>query len=128
MMGAMTFSERATMLKNKTIFVAMVPAGLAYIAFSYYGDDGRAVAAAAMLYAVLTAVQFFWDLRRQHWFWTTMLIIGAIHIAVVVAIPWSNGPYPVPLLVILFPAIVLDFSIIYLVVRLKKAPITNNCG
>jgi hypothetical protein len=122
----MTFNERAARLKNKTIFMAMVLAGLAYIAFSYYGDNGRAVAAAAMLYTVITAVQFFWDLKTEHWFWGTMLFVGAIHVALVVAIPWSNGPFPVPLLVILFPALVLDFSTIYLVIRWKETAGTRN--
>ncbi|MDR3527907.1 MAG: hypothetical protein P4L57_11555 [Rhizomicrobium sp.] len=127
-MGAMTFNERANGLKNRTMFLAMLPAGFAYVAFSYNGDDGRAVTAAASLYVIITAFQFFWDLRKRPWFWGTMLVVGGIHVALAAAIPWSNGPYPVPLLVILFPAVVLDFSAIYLLVRLGETVMPQNGG
>lgn len=127
-MVAMTFNERVSGLKNRTIFVAMAPAALAYITFSYYGDDGRAVAAAATLYVVITAFQFFWDLKSRFWFWITMFFIGVVHAALVVEIPWSNGPCPVPLLAILFPAIVLDFLAIYLVVRLEEIVMSVSGG
>ncbi len=116
-MSAMTFNERANGLKNRTVLLAMLPAACSYVAFSYNGDDGRAVAAAASLYVIITAFQFFWDLRKRFWFWITMLIISGMHAALVAAMPWGNGPYPIPLLVLLFPAVVLDFSAIYLLIR-----------
>ena len=127
-MGAMTFNERANGLKNRKVVLAMLPAGFAYVAFSYNGDDGRAVTTAVSLYAIITAFQFFWDLRKRLWFWVTMLVIGGTHAALAVAIPWGNGPYPVPLLVILFPAVVLDFSAIYLLVRLGETVMPQNSG
>ena len=65
MMGAMTFNERAAGLTNKVILLAMLPAGLAYIAYDYYGDGGRAIAAAVSLYDVILAARFFWDLRQR---------------------------------------------------------------
>lgn len=124
-MGAMTFNERAAGLTNKVILLAMLPAGLAYIAYDYYGDGGRAVAAALTLYVMIGACRFFWDLRGYLWFWAVMLLIGTIHAALVVEIPWSNGPYPVPILVILFPATMLDFMTIYLVIRSVEAILTQ---
>jgi Na+/melibiose symporter-like transporter len=127
-MSAMTFNERANGLRNRAIFLALLPAGFAYAAFSYNGDDGKAVTAAASLYVIMTAFQFFWDLRRRVWFWVMMSIIGGMHAGLVVAIRWSNGPYPVPLLVILLPAVVLDFSAIYQLIRLGETVMPQNSG
>jgi hypothetical protein len=115
-----TFKERAAGLTNRTILIALLPAGLVYVAFAYYGDDGRAVAAASMLYVMTGAIRFFWDLRRYAWFWVAMLTLGAVHAALVVAMPWGNGPYRIPLLAILFPVMALDFSIIYWCVKLGE--------
>lgn len=124
----MTFSERANALKNRSVFLALLPAGFAYAAFSYNGDDQKAVTAAASLYVIVTAFLFFWDLRRRLWYWAIMLIIGGMHAALVVATPWGNGSYPVPLLAILFPAMVLDFSTIYLLIRFGEAITSQNSG
>lgn len=122
----MTFNQRAAGLTNRMVLLAMIPSAFVYAVLDYLGDGGRAVAAAAALYVMIGSFRFFWDLRGQLWFLITMLIVAAIHAALVLTIPWSNGPYQVPLLALLFPAMVLDFLTIYMVIRLEETAITES--
>ncbi|HEY1612939.1 MAG TPA: hypothetical protein VGF97_04485 [Rhizomicrobium sp.] len=119
-MSGMTFDKRITHLTNRAIVLAMLPAAGVYIVFDYIGDGGRAVAGGAALYVLIGAFQLFRDLRERTWFWCSMLVIAAVQAALVLAVPWSNGPYPVPLLAILFPLMMVDFFAIYWVIRLEE--------
>jgi hypothetical protein len=98
----------------------MLPSALAYAALAYFGDEGRAVAAFSVVYVMIASIRFFWDLRRQPWFWITILVLGAIQAALVMAIPWSDGPYRGPVALIVFPAMMLDFAAVYWCVKLGE--------
>jgi hypothetical protein len=120
MTHAMTFQERASGLTNRIVLVAIVPTLLAYVAFTSYGEDGRGLAAGAALYVTIGALRFFWDLRSRGWFRIAMSVLTALQAVIVLAGPWSNGPYRVPILLILFPLGLLDFTVIYWCVRLGE--------
>jgi hypothetical protein len=47
--------------------------------------------------AIVLVVRGRWDLRYRRWFWFTMLVIVALHVVVVLRIPWKTGWVPAPL-------------------------------
>lgn len=116
-MGTANFKGRAAQLTQSGTALIVLLAVVVVAAFAYFGHSGRGLAAASTLCVVITAIEFFKDLRRQLWFWIEIVVIGMVHAALVIVIPWPNGNFSAPLL---FPIILLDLAVVYFCIRLGE--------
>ena len=73
------------------------------------------MAAAISAYIIAIAVRYFWDLRKRIWFWVTVALITCLHVALVLLVAWPDKDYRG---VQLLPIGVLDFGVIYGIIRL----------
>ena len=88
-----------------------------YILFVYFGDSGRGRAACVSAFSIATAARFLWDLKKRVWFWGTIAIIVALHVPVILLIPWGDQNLSY---VALLPLALLDFGIAYGIIRLVE--------
>src|SRR5690349_15934768 len=61
-----------------------------FILFVYLGNPARGRAAWVSAGIIFAVVRFFWSLRKQTWFWFTIVIIALLHIPLVLLIPWGG--------------------------------------
>jgi hypothetical protein len=85
------------------------------IAFQYFGYPAKERAAFVSGFVIVTVTRLFWHLRSRLWFWITMIVLVAMHAAMVVYVPWTNRNLPG---VTLLPIGVLDFFVVYGCVKL----------
>lgn len=64
------------------------------IIFDRLGFPGAGGMAWASAVSIGFASRIFWPLRREPWFWVTMICIGAAHAAVVSLYPWPDETHP----------------------------------
>jgi hypothetical protein len=62
-------------------------------------------------------IRLRWRLRDRVWFWLTMLVCAALHVPLIMAIPWTTKWVP-PVAVAVFDAV--DFCVILLVLALLE--------
>lgn len=62
---------------------------VAYFGFAYVLGEGGATIAGAFVCSFALVVRISWPLRRQVWFWLTIGVLAALHIAAVALIDWS---------------------------------------
>ena len=94
------------------VILCMVPV---FALFAYFGDPGRGRAAAGSTIVIMYAARGCWDLRRHTWFWVTLTIVIAVHVLLVLLIPWTSKSYPGTLLL---PVAAVDYGIVYGVIKL----------
>ncbi|NYF79888.1 hypothetical protein HDF17_002208 [Granulicella arctica] len=94
------------------VILCMVPA---FALFAYFGDSGRGRAAAGSTIVIMYAARGCWDLRRHTWFWVTLTILIALHVLLVLLVPWTSKSYPG---LILFPIAAVDYAIVYGCIKL----------
>jgi hypothetical protein len=80
-----------------------------YLLFSALGNKGRGTAASGVGIAIIIALWFRWELRRRVWFWILVSLIVALHLALILLIPWPNSDYTFP---VVFPFGLLDYFVI----------------
>ena len=70
-------------------------------------------------------IDFKWKLRRQAWFWTAMTVSTALHVPLILFVPWTSQWIPAPLLVPFMAAdwcaIIVLISIVGQVVERSRA-------
>ena len=86
-----------------------------YVVFDERGDPGRGQAAAISAGAIALAARLVWDLRNRVWFWVVITIIVFLHVPFILLIPWKFRQLSY---VALLPACLLDFVIVYGIIRL----------
>ena len=70
--------------------------------FLLRGFPGRALAAWAFATSLVLSVQACWSMRKHLWFWVMVAVLTALHVLLVLYIPWPNvyttigGPAFVP--------------------------------
>lgn len=47
--------------------------------------------------AIVIAIRGRWDLRSYTWFWFTMFVVAALHLVIILRIPWKSGWVPAPI-------------------------------
>lgn len=90
------------------VILCMVPTFFLFAVF--LGDPGRGRAAAICGAVGMTAIRACWHLRRHAWFWIVLAVMVALHVALVVFIPWGDKSYPG---YTLLPVAGLDYGIVY---------------
>lgn len=94
------------------VILCMVPA---FALFAYFGDPGRGRAAAGSTIVLMYAARGCWDLRRHTWFWVTLTIFIALHVLLILLVPWSSKSYPGTALL---PIAAVDYGIVYGAIKL----------
>jgi len=67
---------------------------------------------------IVVVLKYFWDLRNRVWFWLTITFIVSLHVALILLIPWPDNDYRG---VQLLPFALLDFGIVYGIIRLVES-------
>ena len=65
--------------------------------FWLFDHFGKSALARPTLYSVATlaiTVAMRWKLRRRVWFWITMVAFAALHVALIVFVPWTTEWVP----------------------------------
>jgi hypothetical protein len=108
------FFDRLT--RKSALVIALCSSPFFFI-FAYLGDPGKGRAAAICSIAIITALWYYWDLRRHVWFWFTAAIVIMLHVPVVLYVPWTDTKYPG---VVLLPFGLLDYGIVYGCIKLAE--------
>jgi hypothetical protein len=83
------------------------------------GHVGRGIAAAVTSLALLLAVRSCWALRNRAWFWVAVGFLVALHLSLVLFIPWPNMFY-VGMNYALVPVTALDYGLVYGCIKLLE--------
>jgi hypothetical protein len=113
------FFDRLT--RKSALVIALCSSPFFFI-FAYFGDLGKGRTAAICAFAIITAVWYYWDLRRHVWFWFTVAIVIALHVPLVLFVPWTDTKYPG---VVLLPFALLDYGIVYGCIKLAEMMMTK---
>jgi len=62
--------------------------------FHYFGKSALALPTLCSVAMVALAIVMRWRLRRHVWFWTTMIVIVALHVPLVLFVPWTTKWVP----------------------------------
>jgi hypothetical protein len=69
----------------------------AYLLLLLFGHFGKSAIAPPMLYSaaiIIITVAMRWKLRGHMWFWVTMACLAALHIPLILFIPWTTKWIP----------------------------------
>jgi hypothetical protein len=110
-------SQSPDVFTRKWLLVVILCMVSTFALFAYFGDPGRGRAAAGSTIVIMYAARGCWDLRRYTWFWVTLTILIALHVLLVLLVPWTSKSYPgLPL----FPIAVVDYAIVYGTIKLVE--------
>jgi len=98
------------MTARKRDAVSILCALLPYALFAALGDWGRGRTAGICCAMGIFAGRSFWHRRRHAWFWAVLAVMILLHVALVLAIPWTDKSYPG---YTLLPEAALDYGIFY---------------
>ena len=83
------------------------------------GYAGRGLAATVFSLALLLAVRGRWELRNRVWFRVAVGFMVALHLSLVLFIPWPNIFYA-GMAIALLPVTALDYAVVYGCIRLLE--------
>ena len=115
LMKQLTQDQYPEVLTRKWLLVVILCSSPLFGLFAYFGDPSRGRAAAIGMTVILFAARKGWTLRGYAWFWILLTIIVALHVLLIVLVPWTKKSYPGP---ILLPFAVIDYAIVWGCVRL----------
>lgn len=72
------------------ISAILIPLCTSPVCFLFRGDSGRALAAWVFTIALVVSIRIFWGRRRLLWFWVTVVILAALHVLLVLCVPWPG--------------------------------------
>ena len=84
--------------------------------FGRFGDLYRGIGAWFCAYTVLAVIRMRWDLRRQVWFWITIVFVAFWQVPLVLFLPWESNNARI----IFFPVMLLDYGVVYGCVKLVE--------
>jgi hypothetical protein len=116
-MAEADIDRSADMSVRKWLLLTMLSMIPMFLLFTYFGDAGKGRAAAIATGAIMLAVGGRSSLKSQRWFWVTLTIIIAVHVLLVLLIPWTSKSYPGP---ILLPFGALDYFIVWGCIKLVE--------
>ncbi len=67
--------------------------------FDHFGRFDLALPTLISIGTLGFAVALKWKLRRRVWFWITMTVIVALHVPLILFVPWTTKWVPAPVLV-----------------------------
>lgn len=67
--------------------------------FDHFGKLALARPALASAAMVTIAIAMRWKLRRHAWFWGSMICLAALHVPLILFVPWTTRWFPVLLII-----------------------------
>lgn len=111
MMAAPNDNQAGDMFSRKWLLLVIVCGAIPFLLFAFLlNEPGRGRAAAIATAVIMYAVKGRWNLREYTWFWVVLTIIVALHVLLVLLVPWTSKSYPG---LLLFPVAVADFAIVW---------------
>jgi hypothetical protein len=78
----------------------------------------------ASLLAIGFAIRGSWELRGRLWFWTTISAIVALHLALILFVPWKSGWVPARVTMLFcIVDLAIIFGVIAIVQKVMKADV-----
>ena len=77
------------------VIIGTVLLGLLFVYFGRFDLARPSLISAAM---VATAIALRWKLRRHVWFWITMTFLAALHVPLILFVPWTTKWVPAVLI------------------------------
>ena len=91
--------------------------------FALYGKLELALPLINILGVLGLIIFFKWKLRRRAWFWVTMAVIAALHVPLILFVPWTTAWVPALAIAAIDSAdFVLILWVLLLVGKLVGAP------
>ncbi len=92
-----------------TILVAVV--------FSHFGKLELARPTLVSMAIIGVAIAIKWKLRMRMWFWVAMVTIAALHIPLILCVPWTTGWIPA---LAITPFGIADIAVILAIIKLLE--------
>ena len=83
--------------------------------FYYFGKPALALPTLDSAAVVTIAIAMRWRLRRHVWFWVTMTVIMALHVLLVLSVPWTTKWVPA---IVITPIGIADLYAMLLIVSI----------
>jgi hypothetical protein len=109
-MNELNEDQSAAAFSRKWLLIVLVCSIPIFFLFAFLGDPGRGRAAGISAAVAMIVIRACWHLRKYAWFWATTAILVALHVFLVVRIPWDDKSYPG---YTLLPFAALDYGIMY---------------
>jgi hypothetical protein len=68
--------------------------------FDHFGRLDLALPTLVSIAMLSFAIAIKWKLRRRMWFWLTMLALAALHVPLVLFVPWTTSWVPAPVTIL----------------------------
>jgi hypothetical protein len=106
--GVMTEKQELTLSwrGGVGVFLGTILIGLLFYRF---GEFDLARPTIFFSIAIIIAIAMRWDLRRELWFWIAMAVIVALHVPLILFVPWTTKWIPV---MVIAPIFIGDFALI----------------
>ena len=65
-----------------------------FLLFYYFGKSALGLPSLISVAMVAIAIAMRWKLRRHLWFWITMTFLAALHVPLVLFVPWTTKWVP----------------------------------
>jgi hypothetical protein len=115
-MAELTVNQSPDLFTRKWLLVVILCMIPPFVLFAFLGHDpGRGRAASGSVIVIMYAARACWNLRKHAWLWVTLAIVIAVHVLLVLLIPWTSKSYPGTLLL---PVAAVDYGIVYGVIKL----------
>jgi hypothetical protein len=75
------------------LFIFMIGAPTTFL-FALYGRLDLALPLMIITGVLGLVILFKWKLRRHAWFWITMVVIAALHVPLILFVPWTTSWVP----------------------------------
>jgi hypothetical protein len=98
-----------------TSLVFLAIAAPVVLLLHYLGQPTLERPAAVAVIVMAVALKIYWYLHRRWWFWLAMAVIGALHVPIILLVPWPTGWVPAPIMI---PFAVLDLIVVFALISL----------
>lgn len=75
------------------LFIVLIGAPMVFL-FALYGGLELAMPLTIIISAFSFVVYLKWKLRQHAWFWITMTVIAALHVPLILFVPWTTKWVP----------------------------------
>ena len=117
-MAEVNSSQSTDVFTRKWLLVVILCGAIPFVLFAFLANDpGRGRAAAISTAVILYAARACWNLRAYAWFWVALTLMIALHLLLVLLVPWTSKSYPG---LILFPIGVVDYFLVYGALKLVE--------
>ena len=79
-----------------------------FLLFAYFGKSAIARPTLYSVAIIVIAIAMRWRLRKHVWFWITIALIAAVHVPLILFIPWSTRWVPV---IVIIPIAMADLYV-----------------